>query len=59
MARRSGEQRGLRLPGDHGRVPVAAATAATSDPLPGAMPRACGIDMSVFVATQTAPAAIA
>ena len=43
------------FPATSGTRPVAAPTAATSVPLPGAIPRACGIERSVLVATQSAP----
>ncbi len=40
------------LPATIGRRPTAVCTAETSVPLPGAVPRACGIVQSVFVATH-------
>ena len=43
------------LPATIGRRPTAVCTADTSVPLPGAVPRACGIVQSVFVATHGMP----
>ena len=43
------------LPATIGSRPIAVCTADTSVPLPGAIPRACGIVQSVFVATHGMP----
>ena len=47
---------GCGLPATTGALPVANSMTLSSDPLPGAVPCACGIVESALVATNSAPA---